>query len=224
MSNGLKKVLLLSSISFNIIFVLFFLGKRFYYSHWQLFHHAITIDERWANLFNSKHHNDEIIFLGTSITEGLNVKKEFNNPSVRNMGFAGSISENGIQVINKLIYRKPKKLFLEFGVNDFKYGISIDTVKSNLIKMISIIKDKSPATKIYVESVLPTNLDSLNYKIISYNKAAEEICSLNDIQFVNLYPNFLSGDKIDSDLTFDGTHLTDAGYYNWKRLIIGLVN
>jgi lysophospholipase L1-like esterase len=224
MSNSLKKVLLISSISLNILFILFFIGKRFYYTHWELFHHVITQKERWADLFKSKPNDNEIIFLGTSITEGFNVKKEFNNPFVKNMGFAGSISENGIQVINKLINRKPKKLFLEFGVNDFKYNISPDTVKAHLVSMIDLVRLKSPATIIYVESVLPTGIDSLNNKIIGYNEEAKSICLMKGVTFINLYPNFLKGDKIDSDLTIDGTHLSEAGYFNWKRLIDEFVN
>ncbi|WP_413668926.1 GDSL-type esterase/lipase family protein [Mucilaginibacter sp. Mucisp86] len=220
--NKFKKGLLIASLSLNVLFILFFIGKRFYYSHWSLFHH-VKLD-RWSEYLKSKPDTGEIIFLGTSITEGFPVKKEFNNPKVKNMGFAGSISENGIQVIKRLIYRRPQKVFLEFGVNDFKYHISADTVKSNLITMIDIIKAKSPNTKIYVQSVFPTNIDSLNNKIVNYNKEAESICLTKEATFINLYPDFLKGNKIDSDLTIDGTHLSTTGYFNWRRLIDKYVN
>ncbi|MFS2189802.1 SGNH/GDSL hydrolase family protein [Mucilaginibacter sp. Mucisp84] len=218
-----KKSLLIGSLLLNILFVLVFIGKRFYYSHYQLFHHVITMDERWANYLKSNPAG-EVVFLGTSITEGFDVKQEFDSPKVKNMGFAGSISENGIQVINRLIYRKPAKVFIEFGVNDFKYGISEDTVKSHLIRMIDIIKQQSPKTVIFVQSVFPTDRDSLNNKILSYNKQANEICKQKDVTFLNLYPSFLRGNKIDKDLTFDGTHFTEAGYFYWRKLISEVVN
>ncbi|MFB0497363.1 lysophospholipase L1-like esterase [Mucilaginibacter sp. OAE612] len=223
-NNRFKRGLATVSLSLNIIFVLFFIGKRFYYSHQSLFHHVITKDERWADFLKSKAGTGEIIFLGTSITEDFNVKYEFSNPLVKNMGFAGSISENGIQAINKLIYRKPKKLFIEFGVNDFKYGISMDTVKAHLVSMLDLIKDKSPNTGVYVQSVLPTNIDSLNNKIVRYNKEAKNICLMRAVTFIDLYSEFLRGNKIDPDLTIDGTHLSDAGYFNWRRLINKYVN
>lgn len=215
-NNKFKRGVFIVSLSLNILFVLFFIGKRFYYSHETLFHAKV---DRWDEYFKSKPDTGEILFLGTSITEGFPVQKEFNNPLVKNMGFAGSISENGVQVIKRVIYRKPKKVFLEFGVNDFKYNISSDTVQAHLITMIDIIKTKSPLTQIYVQSVLPTDRDTLNNKIMSYNKKAESICLNEGVTFINLYPVFLRGNKIDSDLTYDGTHLTDAGYFNWRRQI-----
>lgn len=220
-NNKFKRALLIASLSLNALFVLFFIGKRFYYSHETLFQAKV---DRWDEYLKLKPDAAEVLFLGTSITEGFPVQKEFNNVHVKNMGFAGSISKNGIQVINRLIYRKPKKVFLEFGVNDFKYNISSDTVQAHLASMIDIIKKQSPKTEIFVQSVLPTNMDSLNVKIISYNAEAQKICMQKSVTFINLYPSFLRGNKIDSDLTFDGTHLTDIGYFHWRKLICELVN
>lgn len=44
-NNSFKRGLLIVSLSLNLIFVLFFIGKRFYYGHQSLFHHVITQDE-----------------------------------------------------------------------------------------------------------------------------------------------------------------------------------
>ena len=225
-NNKFNKRLLITSLSLNILFVLFFVGKRLYYGNWLFFHPQKPSDteQRRSNFLKSKPNKNEIIFLGTSITEGFNVEKGFDNPFVKNMGFTGSISENGIQVINRLIYRKPKKLFIEFGINDFRYAIPSDTVTAHLVTMINLIKTKSPGTGIFVESVLPTSLDTLNTKIVRYNKDAKSICDSSNVTFINLYPEFLKGDKIDPDLTIDGIHLSQAGYFNWRRLIKGYVN
>ncbi len=225
-NNKFKRSLLIASLSLNILFVLFFVGKRLYYGNWLFFHPLKPADteQRWSIFLKSKPNKNEIIFLGTSITEGFNVEKGFNNPCVKNMGFAGSISENGIQVINKLIYRKPKKLFIEFGINDFRYAIHTDSVTAHLVAMINLIKAKSPGTGIFIQSVLPTSLDTLNAKIVRYNRSAKSICDSSNVTFINLYPEFLKGDKIDPDLTLDGIHLNQAGYFNWRRLIKGFVN
>lgn len=85
-NNKFKRDLLRVSLSLNILFILFFIGKRFYYGHQSLFHHVKTLDERWADFLKSKPDTGEIIFLGISITEGFPVKDEFNNSKVKNMG------------------------------------------------------------------------------------------------------------------------------------------
>ncbi|WEA00533.1 SGNH/GDSL hydrolase family protein [Mucilaginibacter sp. SJ] len=77
--------------------------------------------------------------------------------------------------------------------------------------MIDLIKAKSPNTGICVQSVFPTDIDSLENKIVKYNKEARNICVMSGVNFVDLYSEFLRYNKIDADLTIEGTHLSDVG-------------
>jgi lysophospholipase L1-like esterase len=207
------------SIAVNVMFAMFFIGKRIYYSNYTYFHPGETIAHRWMVILNSKRDPEEVLFLGTSITYGFPFKKEFGNAHIKNLGFSGSISDNVLTNVQKIIVRKPKSIFLEFGVNDFKRHISVDSVLNNLHKIISIMKLQSPGTLIYVQSVLPTSNNQLNYKIMAYNSKVLAESGLSRYTFIDLYPKFLRYDKIDPDLSDDGTHLNDTGYFLWHRLI-----
>ncbi|WP_121810947.1 GDSL-type esterase/lipase family protein [Mucilaginibacter kameinonensis] len=219
LNNKFKRRLLTTSLSLNAVFVLFFVSKRIYYVNYIFFHPSPTVDERWNVFLNSKNDGKEVVFLGTSITQGFNVSKEFNTPLIKNMGFSGNTTSTILSNLKRVISRKPYKIFIEGGINDFKYKIPLDTAVYNIVEMIKSVQLKSPKTVLYIQSEFPTNLKKLNDTINFYNIKIQSICKEKGVNFINMHNDFLRHGSIDSSLTLDGTHLNETGYFFWRKNI-----
>ncbi|MBC6492056.1 family 20 glycosylhydrolase [Flavihumibacter stibioxidans] len=195
------------------------LFSTYYHQRWTLFQH----------LPQSK---NDVIFIGNSITDGSEWAELFNDATLKNRGISGDVSVGVINRIDEVIKRKPSKVFLMIGVNDLARGISTDSLLKNILQIANEIKQQSPATKLFVQSLLPVN-ESLG-KFSGHTSKARQIRELNeslsreasrhDFSFVDLYPSFTNPDgKLDTKYTNDGLHLTGEGYLLWKHLVFPYV-
>jgi lysophospholipase L1-like esterase len=95
------------------------------------------------------------------------------------------------------------------------------------LKIAKLIHNKSPETKIYVQTVLPTRREYLKEDVLSVNKIIKKNEAKGYYNVIDLYSQFVdsNGDLI-KELTVDGVHLSDKGYQKWveieKSLIEGL--
>lgn len=75
------------------------------------------------------------------------------------------------------------------------------------------IKLKSPKTKIYIQSLLPSN-KLLNNKIIDFNKRLKDYCAKNNIVFIDLYSKFVRGQILNPIYDCgDNLHLSGSGIF-----------
>lgn len=176
-----------------------------------------------------------IIFIGNSITEkGRNWTEKFNIPYIQNRGISGDLTDGVLKRLNEIVYFTPKAVFILIGVNDlfnmhhdeaggrFKYDKivpSTDYIGKNILKISKRIHQKSPETKIYVRTVLPTRRaylkeDILALNVIIKNNESKGYYKVVDLycQFVDEYGNLIKG------LTVDGVHLNDKGYEKWVTI------
>jgi len=219
-----RKVLLILSISFNLIIAFFFIGKRIYYSNYTYFHPDQTSEQRWTEFLSKPKDSLEVVFVGTSMTYNFPIKTLFENKHIINMGFAGSKTDGILQVMKKVVSRQPKKIFLEGGINDIRYGIKTNSTISNISKMIDVVKANSPNTKIFLQSILPTNRSDYNKQVEELNMAYQKLARAKGATYIDLYPTFLFHGKIDDAATLDGIHLNSTGYVLWRRAIDSLIN
>lgn len=172
---------------------------------------------------------NEIIFLGNSITDGGEWAELFDNQNIKNRGISGDTT---FGVLNRLdeVVSFPSKIFLMIGISDLALGIDKDLILQNIEKIVDSIHEKSPKTKVYVESLLPVNSDFKKFpnhtsktKEIQYiNEKLEQWCNnTHSAEFIDLYTSFLEDkiDKLKPEYTNDGLHLTAKGYLHWKSLI-----
>jgi len=173
---------------------------------------------------------EEIIFLGNSLTNGCEWQELFNNPKIKNRGINGDYTVGVLNRLDEIVRAKPKKIFLMIGVNDLGRDIPVDTVIKNYQKILDTIKIRSPKTEIFMQSVLPDNLEiSPNRQpiqlILDLNKKLKILASKNDITFIDLYPSFIDKNGyLDSSLTNDGLHLMGKGYLIWKKIIMKYID
>ena len=177
-------------------------------------------------------YHKDIIMLGNSLTDGAEWNELFNNPHVKNRGIIGDIVQGLYERMEPILQGQPRKIFILSGVNDVSHGVDGDSIGRAMEKLIVLIKQRSPRTEIYLQSMLPFNTDVQMWKllkdreqvVIDGNRAMEEVCKRQGVTWINLYPLFVDKNgKLREDLTNDGLHLLGPGYLIWRDAIIKYV-
>lgn len=167
---------------------------------------------------------DEIVFLGNSITEGGKWQELFPKKNVVNRGVSGDVTYGVIARMDEVLAAKPARIFILIGINDMKRGTPQEVILNNYRKIIRMVKEQSPATKLYVQSVLPINKAMLpatyaklsNPAILEMNTQLKEICKTQQLNYVNLHEVFAGTDgELKKELSIDGLHLKSAAYILW---------
>jgi len=177
---------------------------------------------------------NEIIFLGNSITEGGQWKILFPKKNVINRGISGDITDGILYRLNEVISSKPLKVFLMVGTNDLARGKSIEYVIKGTREIISKIQQQSKNTKIYLQSILPVNPKvgkkfsghkSNQQKIIEANKQLQQLAKTLHVTYIDLHQAMRNRAKhLKPKFTYDGLHLSEKGYLKWKRVIKKYIN
>lgn len=171
------------------------------------------------------HSRKDFVFLGNSITTYTDWNELLRITNCKNRGIPGDITFGVLQRLDEVIDGKPAKVFILIGINDITRNIPDSVILNNYSRMITRLKQGSPQTKIYFQSVLPVNntYEPMRGKaghIKTVDAALKALADREGVTFINLYPYFLdSSGMLDPKLTFDGIHLNDAGYYIWAGIL-----
>jgi lysophospholipase L1-like esterase len=123
---------------------------------------------------------------------------------------------------------EPDKIFLMIGINDLAKGRAANEVADNIQVIIKKIKNTSPGTELYLQSLLPVNRDfpyfpqymSRADDVRKVNVRLEKMAEMYGIMYIDLYSPFCGEkNKLAPEYTNDGLHLNGAGYLLWKSLI-----
>jgi hexosaminidase len=174
----------------------------------------------------------EIIFLGNSITDGAEWAQLFNDLRMKNQGISGDVTGGVLHRLDVVTNRKPAKIFLLIGTNDLARGVSVDSVVKNMLLLADYVKQQSPKTKLYVQSILPVN--DVYGKFAGHTKNGEKIKAANEFlrtnatahnyQYVDLHSLFVDeSGKLKKELSNDGLHLMGSAYLLWKEIIYSYV-
>lgn len=170
----------------------------------------------------------DIIFLGNSITAGVDWSELLDEKYARNRGISGDITFGVLERLDEVIEGKPAKVFILIGINDISRNIPDSVIVDNYRKMITRIKQESPKTKIYFQTLLPVNNEFTQFKnhynkdehILYINAELKKLAKTYRINLINLYPHFQGKDgKLEKSFTQDGLHLTAEGYKRWAELL-----
>ena len=179
--------------------------------------------------FNAfKNSANDIVFLGNSITAGTDWAELLGMPNVKNRGISGDITFGVLERLDEVIEGKPAKVFILIGTNDVARNIPDAVILQNYQKMISRIKQGSPSTKIYFQTIMPTNSSFGKFKnhynraeqVQGINNALKEMGKKEKITVIDLYPAFLDKEgNMEKSYTYDGLHLNLAGYQKWVEVL-----
>jgi lysophospholipase L1-like esterase len=174
----------------------------------------------------------DIIFLGNSITAGTDWNELLGIAVAKNRGISGDITFGVLERLEEVTEGKPAKVFILIGINDISRNIPDSVILGNYSKIIQQIRSKTPATKIFFQTILPVNntfpdKNQFNKdEHISYiNSELKKIAVAENITLIDIHSHFLDSDKrLEKNLTMDGLHLNAAGYTRWAGLLKHYLN
>lgn len=182
-----------------------------------------------VELFNSvRHSTKDIVFLGNSITFWADWNELVKSRHIKNRGIAGDVTYGVLRRLDEVINGKPAKVFILIGINDLGRKVPDDVILQNYERMVRRIKAGSPHTRIYLQTLLPTNdsfnkLEHLYHKEVNIkyiNTKMKELAARESVTFVDLHSHFIDEQgKLKKEYTWDGVHLTLAGYRKWVEVL-----
>lgn len=184
--------------------------------------------QRWTLFQNLPDAPGDILFVGNSITDGGEWEELFPGVLARNRGISGDISAGVLHRLEEVAKGKPQKVFLLIGINDLARNISPDSLVRNILHIRHFLKQESPATQLYVQSLLPVSdvfgkfsgHTGKNREVLEVNRSLQLLAKENGFIYVDLHTGFSDAEgKLHRDYSNDGLHLTGKGYLLWKRLI-----
>lgn len=167
--------------------------------------------------------NQDILFFGDSLTEGFPLQETFNDLNIKNRGISGNTTVDLLKRTDITIKYHPKKIFIMIGINDI-YKLPMKITFYNIKCIINKIIKQSPKTKIYIQSILPISDSTKIFTIKKYNNYLELCCKENNMQYINIFPSMLMGNKLNPILTTDGVHLKIGGYKIWAKILKSYIN
>ncbi len=174
----------------------------------------------------------DIVFLGNSITDGGEFNELFGMPNILNRGISSDVITGVEKRLTQVTKGKPAKIFLLIGINDVSHHISVERLAERYERLVKKIREQSPETQLYVQSIMPVNNTFRRYKnligkekdIVALNSRIRTIALENGATYVDLWPFLEDGTgKLKKEYTNDGLHLNGAGYRAWSRGIEPLV-
>ena len=170
----------------------------------------------------------EVIFLGNSITDTAEWSELFGDQHVKNRGISGDITFGVLARLGEVTASQPTKVFLLIGINDLSRNIPEDLIFRNYQRIVQRIRAESPRTKVYLQSLLPTNNSFPNFpkhqghesQLKSLNDKLQALASQTGQTFVDLRPSLADdAGRLDARYTNDGLHLNGAGYLRWVAFL-----
>jgi lysophospholipase L1-like esterase len=175
----------------------------------------------------------DVVFLGNSITQlGGDWGTRLGNAivrnrktAIRNRGIAGDVTDGVIARLGEITYVKPTAVFLEIGINDlFNDTLSAERTAANIIRITELIHRKSPRTRIFVQTVFPTDRDPIQLKVNETNRLIHTHKTRN-FTILETHDLFTDNEgKMRKDLSTDGVHLNEKGYAVWVDYLKPLFN
>ena len=108
------------------------------------------------------------------------------------------------------------------GVNDLVFtDISNEDLLGQYERMLDIIADKSPRTKVYIQSALPVDesrgesLKGKNVRIAEFNALLQKAAAARGLQYIDIWSGMAENGQLPEKYHFDGIHLKADGYKVW---------
>ena len=183
----------------------------------------ISAKEKNAISYDEIKKNENIVFLGDSITDWYPIDEIFGDLPIVKSGVAGYKTYDILDRMDEMVYRyNPTKVILLIGTNDLNNpDLSRDEIVERIEKIFTDIHKNRKNTKLYYQSIYPVNDEPENSSAqnrsnedIKYvNNELKKFCKQNNITYIDMYDVLKnSDDKFSLDYTNDGLHPNDLGY------------
>ncbi|MBD5308415.1 MAG: hypothetical protein HDS15_03960 [Bacteroides sp.] len=166
-----------------------------------------------------------IVFFGNSITNMHEWWEAFGSEQkVLNRGNSGAMTPELLENIGTVIALHPSKLFIGIGTNDLGTAslAQPDSVAGRIARMVELVRTGSPATEIYVQSILPSRVGIRTLDAIkATNARVKELVEPLGATYIDLFDDLAAIPE--KTVSYDGLHLTSKGYAIWLNKIAPIV-
>jgi GDSL-like Lipase/Acylhydrolase family len=156
-----------------------------------------------------------VLMIGDSLTEWGRWSAMFPCESIVNHGITGETTTGALARVDAALAVGANSIFVMLGINDLDY---LDTSESIVTRYILLLeKFKRTEANIFVQSILKVNRDQkLNDRISAINVRLSFYCKEAGCKFIDLNTAMAESGSLDPRYTYDGVHLTAAGYDVWR--------
>jgi len=161
-----------------------------------------------------------VVMLGDSLTSQIDWNELLNRTDTINRGIGGDVTEGFLNRMEYIYKVRPKICFILGGGNDIMKNIPVDTTIKNLSIVIEGLKEHKILP--VLESVLYSASDFrdskiYNRKVKNLNKKLYDLAIIHSIEWLDLNRILAKNGTLRPEYSFDGIHLTRAGYLIWKQ-------
>lgn len=178
----------------------------------------------------------QILFVGSSLMENFHVN-EFQQTLeeryiIYNRGIGGYVIPQLLDSMEECIFElEPSKIFINIGTNDISLpDYKKETLIANYENILTQIKERLPACKVYVMAYYPVNAkadfpgveptqkaDSFksrnNPNILEANAAIEQLAKKHNYQFINVNEGLMDEEgNLKVEYAIEGVHMWPSGY------------
>ena len=163
------------------------------------------------------------VLAGDSITQGW-LEFDFLDGPISNHGIGWDTAVGLHARLPEVLRHQPDQMFILIGTNDIGYNHTAQQVTAPVKSFIASVKQESPQTKIYIQSIFPREEGALPL-VNKYNEALETVAIETGVMYLDLTSNFRAENgTLRSDLTTDGLHLNERGYRIWADILNPIIN
>ena len=172
---------------------------------------------------------DDVLVFGDEFIKNGEWQELLGNRNVKNRGtgwgYGGDIAttskivdatyaETGVEK------KDAKAIFIYTGTGDCNGTTAIETVKANYKELVNKVKEKSPASKIYLMALAPTKNTTSNARISELNTYLQEELATGGIEYVDTYTPLLNGNVANTKYFYPDNYLGAFGYVEFAQAMV----
>lgn len=164
--------------------------------------------------------DENIVFLGDSITNRYDLNKYFPNNNTVNSGVEANRTNHILDDMYNRVYKyNPSKVFILIGINQVTDN-SVEEIVDDIKKIVKKIHKNRKFAKVYIISIYPIDsdregslaADKSNKKVEKINSKLRKLSSKLDYTYIDVYSKLIDGESLKDEYSIDGLHLSDKGY------------
>lgn len=168
-----------------------------------------------------------VVMLGNSLTERGFWSEYFQRSAVLNRGIGGDCVAGMMARLAPIVAGEPRAIFLMAGVNDLIFStISPEALLRQYERLLDAIRQASPRTKVFIQSLLPLDeaqneqyFKDKNARIAAFNALLREAAARRSLTYIDLWSRMARDGRMPREWTVDGIHLNAAGYAVWVEAL-----
>jgi len=160
----------------------------------------------------------DVVMLGDSLTQRGEWWELLGRP-VANRGISSDTVADVAARLDDVVALEPKVLFLLVGANDLRLGATPEALAARHAELVAALRRRVPHARVVVESLLPIRGEPAGGRTGAAIRRANELLR-PDADWLDLHAKLADASgQLDERYSFDGVHLTAAGYRVWAEAL-----